>query len=663
MHKIHLLIILLAFQSLFAFSEKTFVINSGHSRQVQSFSQQDNNILYSCDARGTLMKWDTKTKSLIEKLQISYLTIKSITVNSTGTKLAVVETDNISSFRLSVWDLKNKVKLFSHKMEGLPLFIKFSPSSKYIIYSKTDWNGLIFLDSNRGSEIPLIFEDYGIVSSVYITSSEKTLMFYSPSGNIQYWNLTNGKLKAKPIITRKNLSSINMTEDGTLMTAFDSEHLYLISLQNGSTLFTEKISNVQYTKIDKLNNRLIVLYKENNNYKIGTWLISRINNRNTLLKQKDIEISANITPSAGFEILNNSLYFSGLLGEIFKIDINTNNIIVFSKNIISSIYDVNFFNGELLLATKNNIIALKSNIFSNQSTLSSKADITLVKYLNPFNDPTGIVSNNNNFYIYPLDNQQGIIKIFNNYNFFTVSNNFSSPILSVKLINGNFITLEKDGTCRIINSTNGTNIFKYSSFGINSLVSVFGNNLIAGRNRTAYLKSPLLHINPITEEVVPIQESNIIIFKVDYDNITRTLYTLGFEERKTGLITVLKSHAGKNWELTDTIMTYPGEDQSGTFVVDELKSRIYLSIGNSGIIMYGWGGFTEMEKNNHLPKKLFIHGDFLISLNIDSSITVWNTNNGKVILNYFLLKDNKWIAENSENKIIVSDNSLYSLIN
>ncbi len=609
------------------------------------------------------MKWDTKTKSLIEKLQISYLTIKDITVNSTGTKLAVVETDNISSFRLSVWDLKNKVILFSHKMEGLPLFIKFSPSGKYIIYSKTDWNGLIFLDSKRGSEVPLIFEDYGIVSSVYITSSEKTLMFYSPSGNIQYWNLTNGKLKAKPIVTRKNLTSINMTEDGTLMTALDSENLYLINLQNGSTLFTEKISNVQYTKIDKLSNRLIILYKENNNYKIGIWLISRKNNQNTLIKQKDIEITSNITPNAGFEILNNSLYFSGLLGEIFKIDINTTKTTIFSKNILSSIFDINILDGKILLATKNNIIALNANIFTNKSTISSKSDITLIKYSNPFNDSTGIVCNNKNFYIYPLDNQQGIIKIFNYNSFNTVSNNFSSPLVSVKLLKGNFITLEKDGTCRITNSTNGSNIFKYSSFGINSLVSVYENNLIAGRNRTAYLKSPLLHINPVTEEVVPIQESNIIIFKVDYDNITRTLYTLGFEERKSGLITVLKSHRGKNWELTETIMTYPGEDQSGTFVVDELKSRIYLSIGNSGLIMYGWGGFTEMEKNKHLPKKLFIHGDFLISLNIDSSITVWNTNNGKIILNYFLLEDNKWIAVNSIHKIIVSDNSLYSLIN
>ena len=662
MHRIKLIIFLLTLQTFFLFSDDSFVINSGHSRPVQSFSQQ-NNILYSCDNRGTLMIWDTKTKLLLDKLQISYLQIKTITVNSTGTKIAVVETDNISSFRLSVWDLEKKIKLFSHKMDGLPLVVKFSPSSKYIVYSKADWNGLVFLDSSRGQEVPLLFEDYGIVSSIYMTSTEKTLMFYSPSGNIQYWNMSNGTLKAQPIKTRKDLSSINMTDDGTLMTASDGNNLYLISLQTGLTLYSEKLSDIQYAKIDNSQNRLIVLFKIKNDFKVGIWSIYRMQNQERLIKEKEIDLTSNINSSAGFEIIQNNIYFSGPLGEILVSDINTGKTLVFSKNIISSISDLGLLNGKLLLATDKKLITLKSDFFKTKKILSNKTDITMDIIQNPFNEATGIVSDNRSFYIYPMVSLKGNIKKMELHKFITLSDDFSSPLVSANYSNGNFITLEKDGTCRIIESTSGKNIFNYSSFGINSIQSVYGNNLIAGRNRTAYLKSPLLHINPATEEVVPIKESNLLIFKVDYDKVTRTLYTLGFEERPSGLMTVLKSHTGRNWELTETIMTYPGEDQTGTFVVDELKSRIYLSIGNSGLIMYGWEGFTNMEKTNHVPEKLFIYGDYLLSLNIDSSITIWDTDSGKIILNYFLLKNGKWIAINSKHKIILSEDSLKKYIN
>ena len=663
MHKIKILILVLTFQSLFIFGNNSFVINSGYNRPVQSFSQQNNNILYSCDARGTLMIWDTESKSLIDKIQISYLQVKTIAVNSSGTKLAVVETDNISSFRLSVWDLQKKIKLFSHKMEGLPIFIKFSPNSNFIVYSKTDWNGLVFLDSSRGQEVPLLFEDYGIVSSIYLTSSEKTLMFYSPSGNIQYWNLTNGTLKAPPIKTRRELSSINMTRDGTLMTASDGDSLYLISLRTGGILYSEKLSNIQYAGIDNSTNKLIVLFKKDNNLKLGVWSIYRANNQNSLIKEKEIDINPNINTSAGFEIINNKIYFSGVMGEILVTDINTGSTMVFSKNIISSISDLSILNGELFLATDKELITLKSDFFQTKLKITKKTDIKLDIIKNPFNVPTGIVNDGKSFFVYPMDILKGSIKKLYYNNLSIVSDDFSSPLVSVDYSNGKFISLEKDGTCRIINSSTGKNIFKYSSFGINSLAYVYGNNLIAGRNRTVYLKSPLLHINPASEEVVPIKESNLLIFKVDYDSITRTLYTLGFEERTSGLKTVLKSHTGRNWELSETIMTYPGEDQSGTFVVDERKSRIYLSIGNSGLIMYGWEGFTNLENTNHVPEKLYIYGDYLISLNIDFSITIWDTDTGKIILNYFLLKNNKWIAVNADENIILSDSSLQEYIN
>ena len=661
MHKFKLLILILITLTISVFGENRIVVNSGHSHPVQTFTR-NGKLLFSSDNSGTLMVWNTENGSLIKKLQVSYLIVKDLAVNAAGTRVAVVETDTISSFKLSVWDLEEDKKLFSHKMDELPLFIKFSPGGNYITYSKTDWNGLRFLDAVKGFEVPLMFDDYGIVSSIYITASEKTLMFYSPSGTIQYWNLTSGEIKTSPIRTRKDLSSISMAEDGAFMTASDSNNLYLISLQTGKTLSTQKLSGILESTIINETKNLIILQKIDAKYRISMWKIATSQGRGTLTKIKSFEIPQSILPAAGFTLIGRTAYLSGLQGEIISINIDTGKSDIFSRNIMADISDLDIMAGKMLIATDRNLISLSSNLFTDGSEPKSKSDINVRSYSNPFLEATGVTTNNRYFFIYPMDISKGELKKLNYGQFDTFSDNFSAPIVSAEYSNGNFITLEKDGTCQIIDSFTGESIFSYTSFGINSIESVFGENLIAGRNRTSFLQSPLLHINKSTEEIVPIKESNILIFKTDYDSITRTLYTIGFEKRRSGLMTVLKAHSGQAWELTETILTYPGEDQAGSFVVDEAKSRIYLSIGNSGLVMYGWDGFTDMENSEHIPEKLYIYKDLLISLNTDSTLSIWNTVNGNLILDFYLLQNGKWITSSPTGEIILSDNSLKYLI-
>jgi hypothetical protein len=661
LHKIKFLLLLILILTITFIAVSEPVINSGHSNPIQYFSS-NGKVLYSCDNVGTLIVWDTYTQFLLKKLQVSHLQVKDISVNAEGTRLAVVETDTISSFKLSVWDLEAEIKLFSHKMDELPLFVEFSPKGSYVVYSKADWNSLIFLDAEKGYEVPLLFEDYGIVSSIFITSSEKTLMFYSPSGTIQYWNLSTGKLKTAPIRTRKDLSSINMSEDGLFMTASDNTNLYLINLQTGSTLFSERKSDLISSSSNFRTKNLIILKRTGNLHSFEIWNIATSQGRGSLNKVKTIDIPYSINPTTGFEVVNNSIYFSDTSEKIILTNINTEKSQIFSENIMASISDVSILNGELLLATEKKIISISSDVFKNKSELFSRSDLQLKAYDNPFMEKTGIVTNYGDFYIYPMETKNGELQKLHSGQFTPFTTSFTSPIISADFINGDFITLEKDGSVQIINSYTGKSDFRYSSFGINSIEYVYGDNLIAGRNRTAFLQSPLLHINPISEEVVTIEESNIIIFKMDYDSISRTLYTLGFEEHKAGLITVLKSHNGKSWEITNPIITYPGEDHTGTFVVDETKSRIYLSIGNSGLLAYGWNGFTSMENTKHTPKKLFIFNDFLISINTDSTLTFWDTNTGKILFNFYLLQTNSWIATVSEDKTIYSENSLKYLI-
>ena len=97
-------------------------INSGHTKPVDAFaSDAENNVLFSGDENGTVKIWDVKENHLIRNLQVSHLPIKKIVVNPVNSDIAILETDNLTTFKLSVWDWKAGKKRFTHRLSELPL--------------------------------------------------------------------------------------------------------------------------------------------------------------------------------------------------------------------------------------------------------------------------------------------------------------------------------------------------------------------------------------------------------------------------------------------------------------------------------------------------------------------------------------------------------------
>jgi hypothetical protein len=124
--------------------------------------------------------------------------------------------------------------------------------------------------------------------------------------------------------------------------------------------------------------------------------------------------------------------------------------------------------------------------------------------------------------------------------------------------------------------------------------------------------------------------------------MTRNLYTLGYEERTGGLRTVLKQHSGSNYDRITTLLSYPGEDPEATLAVDPVSSRVFTSLGFGKVHMYAWNGFTYLEAINHIPRNLYVHRGFLYSLNGDSSISVWDTDRGHLLMTMYLFSDFSW---------------------
>lgn len=642
-------------------ASQKFIINSGHTKPVNTLAvDYGHNILFSGDGNGTIKLWDLTTNTLIKNLQVSNLPVKKITINPVNSTIGVLTTDNLSTFKLSVWNWETGKKLFTNKLSELPLFIFFSPKGSYLVYGKPDWNSVIFLDAHRGFKKQILATGTGIVSSAFISPSEKTLLLYTPSGTIQYWNLVTGQSKIDPIQTKGSLSFIHIDRNGTYLSGYYDGKLYLINLVTGKVADIVPFPEIINISADTSTGDLAVLSGSSGSYSLSRFTITGTPSLNMGINQK-----ISITPyNGGMAFTGSSVYLPTKNGSLYKSSLNSGTTLLFSRNILRPVSDLAVADNMMLIAAGDELITVQSDLFSKQKNRSIFTNFSVQIFPNKISYPTGITySNNGTFYTYPLNNIIGPLKKFNPFGEETIlTDNFQSPLVSVKNSNNIFLALEKNGRSSIIDQVTGKTLFSYTSYGIQSIAQNYKGNLIAGRNQTAHIKSPLLKININTEEVVPIRDSNILSFLVDYDTVTHTLYSLGFEKKGDYLKTVLKSHRGRSLEITKTLLTYPGEDSGAYFIVDTKRSRVFTSLGFGGIHMLAWNGFTSLESSNHISGKLILYKDLLFSINKDYSISAWNTSTGNYIFDLYFLTNGGWVLIRQDGKVFASASGKPALI-
>ncbi|HKK66317.1 MAG TPA: hypothetical protein VJ967_10720, partial [Clostridia bacterium] len=101
-----------------AWTDSRILISTGHTDRINELVyQKSDNTLFSAGNDGTLRVWDINSKNLLYKLQISHLPIEKIAVHPNKPEVALIRTDRISTFHLSVWNYETGEELYSHKIE------------------------------------------------------------------------------------------------------------------------------------------------------------------------------------------------------------------------------------------------------------------------------------------------------------------------------------------------------------------------------------------------------------------------------------------------------------------------------------------------------------------------------------------------------------------
>ena len=636
------LLLFIIFSSAVFAENPRFVVNSGHTDSVSSLDFfEEEELLISGSYDGTVKVWDEKSGKILYQLQISHMPIRKLTTCPEKSIAAVIVSDGINSVNLSVWNWRTGKLVFRQRLAEIPLFIKFSPQGKFLVYGKTDWDSLVFLDAESGNNLNLLSEGFGIVSSVFISQSEKTLLTYNNSGSIQYWDLTADTRKTR-IETIPNLEDISFTSNGRYMTGFNGRELVLIDLTRGSRLGSIKVDNIAVSSIDQSSDKLVWITRENRDITIHTSVIT-----GSGFGTEESTKFRNFTPPSALISAGNKIFTAFDSGAIYTKSVTDDDIGLFGENNLLEISDFAINETSLAITAPGKLLSISSDFFTDRSSsIISSGTASKTYALDPANLYGISAGNDNDFLIWESDSKTGgSIRKFNSLSgLFSELTGITTPLLSAKYDSEKLLTLDRNGECRIIDYSTGEEIFKYASYGLRTVDFIDNGNIIAGRNSSSTLNTPLLHINSRTGETVPIEDDNLLIFDLEYDNLTRRLFTLGFEERNGIMRTVLKQHTGRNHDHSETVLAFPGEDIGSSFTSDTNSSKIFTSLGYGGVKMLYWGGFTTLEKTFSIPKVLKMQGKLLASLNKDSSFTIFNPSNGAKIMDLFIFKDLSWAA-------------------
>ncbi len=627
------------------------VINSGHTGPVRSLDVDErDNLLFSGGDDGTVRAWDTDTKKLVSLLQISHYPVLKIVLHPTKPHVAAVQKNGINSYLLTVWNWKTKAELYSRDLEELPLCIEYSPKGSYLIYSKTSWDSLTVLRGETGRKLPYLSRGFGIVSHFAVSPSENTIITYSPSGKLYYYDIREGERKYS-FTTLPDLEKIEFTANLRFMAASDRKRFLFIDLTSGTVIAETSIENISAISTNSLTGDFMCLYPSEDNYQVST-----VNVSSGELKERKIGTTNDIVPGTGIFHIN-TLYIPKDRGDIgFFTSMGDSKERTIDRNILAPINTLSFSQNRMAFTAGNGVFLIDSEFFSRGGFNSAPASFEVSQYDTSFTPPLSVTALDNSGFLL-WQQQPGVLSYF-----FPDSGGeerkeaetaeFASDLLQVTVYDDCILTLESSGTCSLLDPETLRRNFSYPGFGIKT-AALAEDNIFLGKSRASGFNASILNVNRTTGETVPVFDSSILIYEAKYHEGEKKIYTLAVEQNAGSTRTVLKSFQYPSFSGGRELLSYSGEDLTAQIALEPDSSTVYTSLGFDGVTEVTRRNTSKYRQYENIPRRIFLYNNFLYTINTDHSITVWEKEEKRRIMNFYMFRDYEWIA-------LLADGEYYS---
>lgn len=633
-------------KSVFAFALAPFFCVSAFaeaSSSTQSHFSDVTNIAYlesggessalSAGKDGFLIKW--RNDGTGEHYQVSDLPIKMISRSPNGYEIAVYESDGASLNRVSVWNWRTFTRKFAYRFTDTITSLSYSAKGTYLMVGTASVNGLSMINSSTGNIVNgKIPSGAGVVNFICTSDTEKTAIAYSSKGVLSYYNILNGKQKAK-YLTEDSLSQVGLFNNNVFLAGVRGNNIYIVQAVTGKTVGKYSAQRPVLIASNKSQD-LYYIVSENHDFKV--YKIQNDRNKAVIAPElmrtfsglKDGEAIV-CAAFAGEEI-----YAGTNRGNIYKFDYVQAERVDVVQPISDALYDKIF-----------DVASDGSDFYflSENSLFKSSYDNNSVARKGLNSGHTNVIANGGNVVLWSKDTRRPVELLDVSTGVSRTVFTPKSAVQVLRIFGNSLIDVEASSFVNIIDLETGNKKQVYSGTGIQDALATSEKDLYIAKSSASNPEVPLLYVNIETQETVPL--SNVrgnIAYSLNFDrNRPNEFYgVLIYTDARSKKLTTSVFAFDISRKSIRNLLTISDEDNEAFTYLK--NSVLYTNIGKSQIRSYNLQTRKSFlyKRSASMPLKVAGNGNKIAVLNRNGSVSWYNPDTSNVLSDWNMTADGQW---------------------
>ncbi|AEF84520.1 hypothetical protein TREPR_2679 [Treponema primitia ZAS-2] len=629
---------------------QSVAIAAGHSGtvSVMAFDSARNYIL-SAGADGFLGIWSIRNNSAIDRFQVSPYGIRSLSLRPGKSQAAIVESDGVGVYRISAWDYVAKQNLFTLRFRDPITFINYSAAGNFLIVSRSGRTGVVFIHPETGEILNSPPDMTGTVSFAATGRSERTVMTYTASGQINYWELDSGR-EVQNAMTIPNLGSPILFGNNRYLCGIDPDGLVVLDAVTGKEIARDRDVNRGKLFTVSSSDLLEFMYLGtlNNSAARGTINLTHyiITTQGKLEKQNKTTASSMPIISSGVTAQGGAVALGTVDGGVWLFGEHDLEPRVLNRVKVTQVSATAVSGDTLGIITEDKFLSF---LPLDYQSIRDRATITLENsrgYTQIYGDSGILPGTPGRFLLWQTENTRSYPEIIigagteDRKDMILGRLNLRHPLRNASLLGSQALFLDSVGNITVMSTETGSSKFTYTATDPLDIAFLDNENVIIGQTNIAQ-NAPFLTVNITTEETVPFNYPSTVGAKL-YRGPEGAVYGGVVEGSSDSAISALLLLDIDNPSSSTRLVEYRGEDTG--FIIAQSGESVASTIGGNGSTLHSNRGFIPFERAPSLPINLLGCEDYFIVLGRDGTIS-WHDPATGFLLARMRFLETEWILE------------------
>jgi hypothetical protein len=600
----------------------------------------------SAGADGFLGIWNIRNNASEERFQLSSCSLVSMVRRPGETQVALIESDGLGLYRISAWDYEKKQKLFTLRFRDPVSYITYSAGGNFIIVSRSARTGVVFIHPETGELLQSPENFSSSVSFAATGRSERTMISYSPTGILSYWELEFGE-EIRRFTAPPNIRTPILFGNNRFFGGFDNHALVILDAVSGNEIIRDPQAprGVLYP-LGQEPAEFICLSLEENPRIIRYGLSST--GRLEALGHKNIPSEENSGTSGitGAVVAGDDFVLGTADGRIRAMT-EYGTVRTFASTEQLVVREAGASGKNLSIITADNFLGFIPLDFgefidlepiqlegAGQYThIAAEADPRAFYGTFLFWQPEGrnvpVVRK------YPGGGRLALDQAPRQF-----------PLRSAVILGSQALFLDSVGNITVVSLDTGDVRFSFSAAGALDAAFMDARNIVIGRSAVLG-NTPFLKVDITTGETVPLAYPAAIgarIYRGESGALYGAAVTGGTGSVRTGILRLDAADPSRSVRLVE----YQGEDTG--FGIAESGGVLASTIGGDGVTLYSAPGLAAFERSPGLPLRLINGGDRFVTLDAGGNV-VWHDNQTGELLALLRFYPGEWVLEQKDGQI------------